>query len=229
MPDRPRATNRIDQQEAADGGYLTPLALARYMRLTTFNRDGMPVSASVHGMVDGDRAYFRARSQSGTVKRLQYTDAVQVTPCGVLGFWTYGPLLSAVARQLRDEEASRVAVELDRRYPVRHRFLIRLLRRQAAYYELVADEAAGDQGALPGGLPASLVTRVQTSQGFMHPNAATPTSLATICTPSMMSCSCLSDCTQITTVSMSLPTLWPAAEAQEDHGAALAPEDSHTP
>lgn len=149
MPDRTCAADSSDQQEAADGGYFAPLAPARNLQLTTFKRDGLPVTASVPGVVDGDRAYFRARTQSGTVKRLRHTDAVQVTPCGVLGICSYGPPLDAIARRLPAEEASLVAAKLDRKYPVRHRFLIRLLRRQAVYYELVADDAADDQGGLP--------------------------------------------------------------------------------
>src|SRR5262249_52408055 len=153
-------TGGIDQYEAADACYFARLAPARSMLLTTFKRDGTPVSACVHGVVDGGRGYFCVRARSGTVKRLRYTDAVQVTPCGVLGFCTYGPPLGAIARQLQDEEASLVAAELDRKYPVRRRFLIRLLRRQAVYYELVAD----DHGGLHRGLPASLITRVHTSQ-----------------------------------------------------------------
>lgn len=150
MPDHTSATDGGDPREAADGGYFAPLAPARHMWLTTFNRDGMPVSASVRGMVDGDRAYFYARNGSGTVKRLRHTDAVQVTPCGVLGFCTYGPPIDAIALPLSGEEASLVTAKLNRRYPVRRRFLIRLLRRQAVYYELLADEEVDDQPRNPG-------------------------------------------------------------------------------
>ncbi len=50
MPGRPRATDRRDQQEARRG-YFAPLAPATSMRLTTFRQDGVPVSASVPGLV----------------------------------------------------------------------------------------------------------------------------------------------------------------------------------
>jgi hypothetical protein len=56
------------------------------------------------------------------------------------------------------------------------------------------------------------------SQGFMHAGAGTPTSLATMCRPSVMSGSCPLGYTQITTISMSLPAPRSAAEAQQDHG-----------
>jgi PPOX class probable F420-dependent enzyme len=150
MPSRPSATDSTYQQEAADGGYFAALAPARYMLLTTFKRDGAPVSAPVQGVTVGRRAYFRAWSQSGTLKRLRHTDAVQVTPCTVLGLCSFGPPINATARLVRGETASRVAGKLARKYPDRHRFLIPLLyrtwRRQMVLYELLAHDAA-DRGA----------------------------------------------------------------------------------
>ncbi len=114
MSDRRSATQSRYQQEAADG-FFGPLASARYMRLTTFKPDGLPVSTSVHGAVDGDRAYLRVWNQSATAKRLRHTDEVQVTACTALGL-AVGPPLDAVARPLPNEEASWVAGKLARKY-----------------------------------------------------------------------------------------------------------------
>ena len=112
-----------------------------WMLLTTFKQKGTPVSAVVQGIADGDRAYFRVRSRSGTARRLRHTDGVQVAPCRALGVWSYGPPLDAAARPLAGEEASRVAGQLDRKYPVRRRSLAwpahRAWRRRLAYYELL--------------------------------------------------------------------------------------------
>jgi uncharacterized protein len=123
------------------GTYFAPLATGRYLLLVTFKPKGTPVSAPVQGITDGDRAYFRVWSRSGTARRLQHTDGVQVAPCGALGLWSHGPPLDAAARRLADEEASRVAGPLARKYPVRRRSLARLLqwarRRQLVYYELL--------------------------------------------------------------------------------------------
>ena len=136
-----RSRDRGNREETADGSYFAPLAKGRYLLLTTFKPKGTPVSAPVQGIADGDRAYFRVRSRSGMVKRLQHTDGVQVAPCGALGLWSYGPPLDAAARPLADEEASRVAGQLARKYPVRRRSLARLLRRarrrRLVYYELL--------------------------------------------------------------------------------------------
>ena len=129
------------REETAGGSYFAPLAKARYLLLTTFKQKGTPVSGPVQGIIDGDRAYLRVWSRSGTVKRLRHTDGVQVAPCGALGLCSHGPPLDAAARRLAGEEVSRVAGQLARKYPVRRRSLARLLqrarRRRLVYYELL--------------------------------------------------------------------------------------------
>lgn len=105
-----------------------------------------------------------------------------------------------------------MAAKLDRRYPLRRRFPLRPPRRQEVYYELLADDAVGGQRELSRGLSASLTARVHRSQGFMHADAATATSLATVCTPSTASRLRSSGYTRITTVSMSLPAPGPAGD-----------------
>ena len=90
--------DRGDPEETGDGSYFAPLAKARYLLLTTFKPKGTPVSAVVQGIADGDRAYFRVRSRSGTARRLRYTDGVHVAPGSALGLWSYGPPLDAAPR-----------------------------------------------------------------------------------------------------------------------------------
>ena len=140
-PGPPPAADRGHREEPAGSRYFAPLATARYLLLTTFKQKGTPVSATVPGIVEGDRAYFLVRSRSGAARRLQHTDGVQVAPCGARGLWSYGPPLDAAARRLDGEEASRVAGQLARKYPVRRRSLARLLprarRRPPVYYELL--------------------------------------------------------------------------------------------
>jgi PPOX class probable F420-dependent enzyme len=144
-------------QEASNGGYFASLAAARYLQVTTFGRGGRPVPARVRGVVDGARAYFGARSWSGTVRRLRHADVVQVAPCGALG-WCYGPPLDATARLLPAEEAVMAAAELTRTYPVRRRsltcWLHRAWRPKIVHYELVAEDDTNDQDTCPQRLPA---------------------------------------------------------------------------
>jgi uncharacterized protein len=140
-----------EQGEAAYIGYFAPLAPAKGMLLTTFRRDGTSVSAAVPGVVDGGRAYFGAWTRSGSVKRLRHSEAVQVTPCSVGGFFTNGRPLDAVARPVSEEEACGVARKLARKYPVRHHFLLPLGRRarrwQMVRYELLADDGMSGHDA----------------------------------------------------------------------------------
>ena len=98
MPSRPSTSDSSYQREAADGGYFAALAPAKYMLLTTFKREGTPVSTPVQGVIDGKRAYFRVWRQSGTVKRLRHTAGVQVTPCTVLGLCSFGPPINATKK-----------------------------------------------------------------------------------------------------------------------------------
>ena len=146
MPGRQFATDSLDRQEAGSG-YFAPVERTRHMLLTKFERGGAAVSAPVRGVADGDRAYCWTWSGSASARLLQHTDAVQVTPCSTRGFLTYGLPLSATARLLHGDEASRATGKLASKHPVRHRFLIPLLgwarRRQMMIYELLADDAQG--------------------------------------------------------------------------------------
>ena len=56
------------------------------MRLTTFRRDGTPVSTPVWCVpLEGGRFGFYTSSGSGKAKRLAHTDRVQVQPCNGRG------------------------------------------------------------------------------------------------------------------------------------------------
>jgi PPOX class probable F420-dependent enzyme len=151
MPDQRTAT-QARQPAGGTDGYFGPLRSAKHMLLTTFKPDGMPVSTYVHGIVDGERAYFRAWCQSDTAKRLRHVDDVQVTACPMLGL-TVGPPIDAVARLLPGEEASWVARKLARKYPLHQHFLIPLLHRtrrwHMAHYELLTYEAVASQDVCP--------------------------------------------------------------------------------
>jgi hypothetical protein len=98
------------------------------------------VSTRVQGIAEGDRAYFRVGSRSGTARYLRRAgrEPVQVTACNALGLVSYGSPRYAAVRPLTGEEAEPVAQMLARKYPVRRRFLTRLPDRTRVHYELVA-------------------------------------------------------------------------------------------
>ena len=143
MSFRPSTTDRRGQRPAGSDKPV-PLASAKYLLLTTFNRDGAPLATPVRVLADGDRAYFRTSDASGTSKRLRRNDWVQVAPCTVLGVCRTGPTVDATARLLIDAEASWAGEQLARRYPAWRRYLSSLAQRvtgrRTVYYELQPDE-----------------------------------------------------------------------------------------
>jgi PPOX class probable F420-dependent enzyme len=66
-----------------------PLARAKYVSLTTFRRDGTPVSTPVwnvaHRDDTGDGFACTTGANSGKVKRLRNDDRIEVAPCDVRG------------------------------------------------------------------------------------------------------------------------------------------------
>ena len=153
MPSRPAPTNQPGQG-AAGSDEPTPLASAKYLLLTSFNRDGAAQATPVRVLADGDRAYFRTSDASGVSKRLRHTGWVQVAPCMALGLCRTGPTVDATARLLADAEAGRAAERLAPKYPAWRRFLgslaHRVSGRRAVYYELQPDEAAAEPATPPG-------------------------------------------------------------------------------
>ena len=145
MPSRPPTTDRPGQHPAGSGKP-APLASAKYLLLTSFNRDGAALATPVRVLADGDRAYFRTSDASGLSKRLRRAGWVQVSPCTVLGVCRTGPTVDATARLLAGDEASWAAAQLAPKRPVWRRFLgslaHRVTGRQAVYYEVQPDEAA---------------------------------------------------------------------------------------
>ena len=145
MPFRPSTADRPGQHSAGSGNP-APLASAKYLLLTSFNRDGAALATPVRVLADGDRAYFRTSDASGLSRRLQCADWVQVSPCTVLGVCRTGPTVDATARLLADDEAGWAGAQLAPKHPVWRRFLSSLARRvtgrQAVYYEVRPDEAA---------------------------------------------------------------------------------------
>jgi PPOX class probable F420-dependent enzyme len=145
VPFRPSTTDRPGQH-AAGSGKPAPLASAKYLLLTSFNRDGAALATPVRVLADGDRAYFRTSDTSGLSKRLRRTDWVQVSPCTVLGVCRTGPTVDATARLLAGDEAGWAGAQLAPKHPGWRRFLgslaHRVRRRQTVYYEVQPDEAA---------------------------------------------------------------------------------------
>lgn len=170
MPFRPSATDRPGQRGAGHGKP-APLASAKYLLLTSFNRDGAALATPVRVLADGDHAYFRTSDASGVSKRLQRTDWVQVSPCTVLGVCRTGPAVDATARLLAGNEAKWAAEQLAPKCAAWRRLLAslahRVTGRRAVYYEVQPDEGADEPAP-----PAAAARALQRAQVRLVPAGA---------------------------------------------------------
>jgi uncharacterized protein len=107
--------------------------------LTTYRRDGTPVTTPVSIAFDGNRAYFRTWETAWKAKRLRHDPNVQIAPSTLRGRQT-GPALVASARLLSGDEEARARRALASRHPFLHGFLVplahRLRRHRTVHYEL---------------------------------------------------------------------------------------------
>jgi uncharacterized protein len=127
----------------------TPIpVLERFARqktilLTTFRRDGTPVSTPVSIAVEHDHAYIRSYDQAWKVRRMRNNPIVEIAPSTIWGRPT-GPAIRARARRLSGEEAKHAARALARTSPILQRILVplthRLRRYQTVHFELTPFE-----------------------------------------------------------------------------------------
>jgi PPOX class probable F420-dependent enzyme len=97
----------------------TALAGAKYILLTTFRRDGTPVSTPVwHVVVDGV-SYVSTGENVGKVKRIRRSPDVTISACTLRGRPT-GPTFAARARILSAAESRRATRLIRRRFPSGH-------------------------------------------------------------------------------------------------------------
>lgn len=116
------------------------LALERFVAqwavlLTTFRRDGTPVSTAINLVVDGDHAYFRTYDKAGKAKRLGQRAMVEICPATWRGRPTGAPARFE-ARLLEGAEAERAGRMIDDKHPYFQRLLVRFGHRVQRYKTL---------------------------------------------------------------------------------------------
>jgi len=124
---------------------LAPFLTQKTVALTTYRRDGTPVSTPVSLAVDGDRAVFRSFAKAGKTRRLRRDPIVEVAPSTFLGRPT-GPAIRGKARLLDGAEARAAARLLRRKHPILHGVLVPLAHRigrrrtgRTVHFELTGD------------------------------------------------------------------------------------------
>jgi PPOX class probable F420-dependent enzyme len=103
--------------------HFAPIARAKTILLTTYRRDGTPVSTPVHVAVENDVAYIRTFDPSGKLKRMRRNPDVEVAPSTIRGRVT-GESRPARARILGGEESAAAARAIEHKYPIVHGHLI---------------------------------------------------------------------------------------------------------
>ena len=111
---------------------LTALGHAWAIRLTTFRRDGTPVSTPVNVAVDGNRVFFRTYEQAGKFKRLRNNPRVEVAPSNGRGQVT-GETMAATTVLLTGTDDLRAAALIDRQHKLFQKGLVPLAHRLRGY------------------------------------------------------------------------------------------------
>ena len=110
-------------QAAPASGAFARFTDQRTAALTTYRRDGTPVTTPMHIAVVGPIAYIRTFDPSGKLKRMRRCPDVEIAPCTVRGRVT-GAAMRATARILSGEESMRADQALAAKYPFLHGKLI---------------------------------------------------------------------------------------------------------
>lgn len=101
--------------DTLDAQAFKELARARAMLLTTFKRDGTPVSSPVWFVIRDGAIWISTNSSSGKAKRLRRDSRVQFAPCTQRGRAT-GPTYEGRARFMTPDETRAAFRALRRRY-----------------------------------------------------------------------------------------------------------------
>lgn len=103
---------------------LLDLDTAWAVRLTTFRRDGTPVSTPVNVALDDGRIFFRTFEQSGKFKRLRNNHRVEVAPSNARGD-VKGESIAATAQLLTGADDRRAAALIDGKHRIFQRIVVR--------------------------------------------------------------------------------------------------------
>ncbi len=124
---------------------MSPFQEARFLALTTFRKNGQPVTTPVWFVEREGKLYVRTGARSGKVKRIRNQTRVQVAPA-----LRPGHLLaegrSGQARILGQDELAEVNRALSRRYGLQKKlvdFALRLGRVESCALEIELDGGLG--------------------------------------------------------------------------------------
>jgi uncharacterized protein len=116
---------------------------ARYLALTTYRRDGRPVTTPVWAAALRGRLYVVTASDTGKARRIRATGRVRFAPCNMSGHRILGPWQEGTARIVEDAARREEALTaLQRKYGWQMSLAMFVYRRRGQYADRVVLELA---------------------------------------------------------------------------------------
>ena len=101
----------------------TAVLTAQYVALTTYRRDGTPVTTPVWAAAEGESLYLFSNAAAGKVKRLRNSSRATVAPCTATGKVT-GAQFPAEAFNLASDQMPKVWRLLTKKYGMAARLFV---------------------------------------------------------------------------------------------------------
>jgi len=101
----------------------TAVLTAQYVALTTYRRDGTPVTTPVWAAAEGESLYLFSNAAAGKVKRLRNSSRAAIAPCTATGKVT-GAQLPAEAFNLASDQMPKVWKLLTKKYGMAARLFV---------------------------------------------------------------------------------------------------------
>ena len=108
----------------------TAVLTAQYVALTTYRRDGTPVTTPVWAAAERESLYLFTNANAGKVKRLRNSSRAAIAPCTATGKVT-GAQLPAEAFNLNSDQMPKVWKLLTKKYGMAVRLFIAYDRARA--------------------------------------------------------------------------------------------------
>ena len=108
----------------------TAVLTAQYVALTTYRRDGTPVTTPVWAAAEGESLYLFSNAAAGKVKRLRNSSRAAIAPCTATGTIT-GAALPAEAFNLASDQMPKVWTLLTKKYGMAARLFVAYDRARA--------------------------------------------------------------------------------------------------
>ena len=108
----------------------TAVLTAQYVALTTYRRDGTPVTTPVWAAAEGESLYLFTNANAGKVKRLRNSSRAAIAPCTATGKVT-GTQLPAEAFNLASDQMPKVWKLLTKKYGMAARLFVAYDRARA--------------------------------------------------------------------------------------------------